>query len=383
MISAQLLFSNDANWRYATGVAIADPALFYQGPSGQSRILVSELEIALMRATAHVDHIHGFDEVRAGLNGQPLTLSAMVQWLVAQDPAPAVHVPSNFPAAMYERLKSEGIPLVPATDDLFFPARAIKTLAETEKLALAQRANEQCFHRAMKLLREADIARDNTLVWKGQPLTAEMVQTEMNRTAVEHGAEEFHGGPIVACGVQGAMPHERGHGVLQAHQLIVIDCFPRHRNGYWGDLTRTFIKGQPTAWQREVYEAVLGAQNVALGMIRAGVDGKEIHKAVATFLSQAGFKSGTDDDGNPYGYFHGTGHGVGLELHDPGPRMLSSVSCDLKAGYVTSVEPGLYYPSSLSGKGNVGGCRIEDVVVVTDTGHHNLTSFPKDKWIID
>lgn len=382
-MQAKLLFANDANWRAATGTHISDPALWYQAPSGQTHIVVSELEIALMRTTAKVDHIHSFTDIKRDLNSTPLNLTAMVKWLMAKEPTSSILVPSNFGAAMFEKLKAEGLPLLAHTEDLFFPARAIKTLAETEMLAIAQRANEQCFHRAMKVLREADIARDGTLVWKGTPLTAELLQSDMNQTAVAHGAEEFHGGPIVACGVQGAMPHERGHGVLHAHQLIVIDCFPRHRNGYWGDLTRTFVKGKATSWQRELYEAVLGAQNVALGLIRAEVNGKDIHQAVVNHFAQAGFKTGTDDTGTPYGFFHGTGHGVGLELHEPGPRTISTASCILQSGYVTSVEPGLYYPSSLSGKGNVGGCRIEDVVVVTDHGHHNLTTFPKDKWIID
>lgn len=307
----------------------------------------------------------------------------MVTWLAAKEPVREIVVPSTFGAAMFAKLKAEGLPLVPCNDDLFEPARAVKTLAETEMLAVAQRANEQCFHHAMKVLREADIARDGTLVWKGVPLTAELVQREMNMVAVAHGAEEFHNGPIVACGVQGAMPHERGHGVLRAHELIVVDCFPRHRNGYWGDLTRTFVKGKATLWQQEVYGAVLEAQTLALGMVRAGVNGKDIHAAVVAHFAAAGFKTGTDDDGNPYGYFHGTGHGVGLDLHEPGPRMISTGDCVLQNGYVTSVEPGLYYPSSLSGKGNVGGCRMEDVVVVTEHGCHNLTSFPKNKWIID
>jgi Xaa-Pro aminopeptidase len=83
-----------------------------------------------------------------------------------------------------------------------------------------------------------------------------------------------------------------------------------------------------------------------------------------------------DDQGRPYGFFHGTGHGVGLELHDPGPRTLSSVSCKLQAGMVTSVEPGLYYPGK-------GGVRIEDVVAITPDGYQNLTKLEKKRWVID
>lgn len=383
MSTAKLLFENAANWRYATGTPISDPALWYMAPSGATHIVVSELEVALMRLNAtKVDHIHGFTDLKKTLGSAPLTLSAMVKWLMEREPVTTIQVPTDFPAGLFQRLTAEGVPLTLCPDDPFLPARAVKTLDETQHLAEAERAGSQCFHRASHILREADIARDTTLMWKGQPLTAEIMQLEMRKTAIDHGCEEFHHGPIVACGTLGAMPHERGHGPLKAHELIVVDNFPRHHNGYWADCTRTFVKGRANAWQQELYAAVLAAQEVALGLIREGANGKDIHKAVETSLTRAGFPTGTMDDGTPYGFFHGTGHGVGLDLHEPGPRMISRGECELKSGYVTSVEPGLYYPPG-SHKGGVGGCRIEDVVVVTATGHHNLTLYPKNKWIID
>lgn len=382
MTTAKLIYENEANWHYATGTPISDPALWYMAPSGKTHIIVSDLELGLMRENAKVDNVHGFEDVRRGLGDKPLTLPVMVQWLMDKEPVQTVEVPSTFPVAMFQRLQQQGIPLAAATEDLFFPQRAIKTLSEVEKLATAQRANEQCFFQAVKVLRESEIARDGTLFWKGATLTAELLQAEMNKKAVDNGAIAFHDGPIVACGAQGAFPHERGHGPLRGNELIVVDCFPRHNNGYWGDLTRTFIKGKPTGWQNDVYNAVLKAQEVALSLIRPGANGKDIHLAVARTLAEAGFKTDKDANGTPYGFFHGTGHGVGLDLHEPGPRTISQAPCILKSGYVTSVEPGLYYPPGTH-KGGMGGCRIEDVVVVTDGGHQNLTTFPKDKWIID
>ena len=380
--SSKLLYENAANWQYATGVPIADPALWYQTPSGKTHIIVSELEIALMRATAKVDNIHAFADIKKHLGEKPNSLSAMIGWLKELEATDTIEVPADFPAALCDKLKAAGLPLAPSAAELFFPARAVKSLDEVEKLAAAQRANEQCFHRAWQILREAEIARDRALVWKGSPLTSETMQREMNKTAIDNGALEFHNGPIVAGGAQGAMPHERGHGQLFADTLIVIDCFPRHANGYWGDCTRTALKGKPTQWQRDIYAAVLAAQEEALSLIKAGAAGKDIHNAVAESLSRSGFPTGTADDGTPYGFFHGTGHGVGLELHDPGPRMLSTHGGPLESGHVTSVEPGLYYPPGTHADG-VGGVRIEDVVVVMDGACHNLNSFPKDKWVID
>jgi Xaa-Pro aminopeptidase len=170
--------------------------------------------------------------------------------------------------------------------------------------------------------------------------------------------------------------------VLRAGELIVIDTFPQVKDGFWGDLTRTFVKGQPTQWQREVVAAVRGAQELALGMVAPGVDGAAVHAAVAKHLTEAGFATGTDAAGNPYGFFHGTGHGVGLELHEPGPRMLSKASNKLAVGMVTSVEPGLYYANQ-STCGGVGGCRIEDLGVVTADGFAVFPACPKDDWMID
>ena len=264
----------------------------------------------------------------------------------------------------------------PTEVDLFFPNRAIKITDELKKLRAAQALNEQLISHAIGILEQADITQTHALVWLKKPLTSEILRGEMNALAARLGASQFGGGPIVAGGTQGATPHDRGSGVLKAHQFIVIDSFPRHSNGYWGDCTRTVLKGKASAWHKEVYYAVLEAQALALKLIGPGVDGADIHKAVQSFFEKAGFKTGTDAQGRPHGFFHGTGHGVGLELHDPGPRTISSVSCILKPGMVTSVEPGLYYPGK-------GGCRIEDVVTVSKAGCQNLTKLSKTCWVID
>lgn len=384
MQPAKLLYENGPDWHYATGTAIADPALFYRSPAGRTHIVVSELEISLMQKSAKVDEIHSFADVRAHLNGQPLTLAAMVKYLAAREKkAPqAILVPGHFPANLLENLRAAGLPLQVEAAPLFFPARALKTPAEIKALRLAQQVNQGAFKHAFAILHASKIRKsDATLLWQGKPLTADILRGEMNAYLVRRGCTEFHGGPIVACGAQGAMPHHRGAGPLKAHQFIVIDCFPRHANGYWGDLTRTVLKGTPTPWHRAVYKAVLGSQQRALSLLKPGADGHKIHQAVVNHLAQAGFPTGYDASGTPYGMFHGTGHGVGLELHDPGPRTLSGVECILAPGMVTSVEPGLYY-SRKSTTGGIGGCRIEDVVAITKTGAQNLTTLSKTNWII-
>ncbi|NBV54428.1 MAG: aminopeptidase P family protein [Proteobacteria bacterium] len=266
----------------------------------------------------------------------------------------------------------------------FFAARSIKTADEIKKLAAAQRANEQGMEHAFGILRACKIGKDKRLRWQGSVLTSEALGQEMNAFLLRQGCMGFNGGPIVGCGVYGAMPHG-GHGPLRPHELIVIDSFPTHRNGYCGDLTRTVVKGKPTDWQRMVYGTVLEAQKLALGLIKPGVNGAEIHRAVGRFFERAGFPAGADSKGRPQGFFHGLGHAVGLEVHDMGAGM-GGADAVLRVGSVTSVEPGLYYPSTttLNGvKGGPGGCRIEDVVVVTATGYKNLTKLDKKNWVIE
>ncbi len=384
MKPAQLLYENGPDWRYATATQISDPALWYKSPKGVTHIIVSELEIGLMRKTAKVDKIHAFGEVRTTLKGAPMTLEAMLRYLTTQEKAQpdTIEVPNHFPTGLFLKLKEHGLPLAVAQRALFFEQRAIKSAEEIKKLKTAQKLNEQAFEHAFGILAAAKIRKtDHVLMWQGAVLTSEIMQGEMNGLLARFGAEEFHHGPVVAGGVQGAMPHARGTGPLKAHEFIVIDCFPKHPNGYWGDLTRTVLKGKPSPWHRKVYNAVLDAQKTGLKQLKPGLNGKDIHAAVVATLEAHGFTTGTDKNGNPYGMFHGTGHGVGLELHDPGPRTISAINCILKPGMVTSVEPGLYYTDK-SISGGVGGCRIEDVVVITETGHKNLTTLSKTDWII-
>src|SRR5438874_2119227 len=173
-------------------------------------------------------------------------------------------------------------------------------------------------------------------------------------------------GTIVAGGDQACDPHERGFGPLYANSLIILDVFPRDaKTGYFGDMTRTVLRGRASEAQRKLWETVKAGQALALRRIKAGVDGMAIHKAIQQFFTSRGFPTEVRN-GRRVGFFHGTGHGLGLEIHEY-PR-LQKVT--LKAGQCLTVEPGLYYPG-------IGGVRIEDVVIVTQTGHKLLSRFPK------
>ncbi len=164
------------------------------------------------------------------------------------------------------------------------------------------------------------------------------------------------------------MPHHSGSGPIVPDTPIVIDIFPRsQQTGYFGDMTRTVVKGTPSKEVKRMYKAVLEGQKIGISMIKHGVKSADVHNAVVDYFSKSGFKTG-QIDGKQQGFIHSTGHGLGLEIHEP-PRV--SVGNDiLQAGNVVTVEPGLYYEK-------LGGVRIEDVVLVTKKGCEVLSKFPK------
>ena len=379
--TARLMYSNNPDMRYALGIDISDPMLWYQDITGKSHGIFNALEIEHGRHSK-ADVAHDQDDIRAELSdkGEKFNFISLVQWLIAQTgQVERLEVPHDFPAQKFSELQQTGLPVV-AVDAPFFATRPVKTAQEIECLRTAQHVNQQGFLRARAIFEEAEIGAEDALFWQGAPLTSEIIQQQMNAAIALHGGVGFNGGPIVAGGPQGADPHERGHGQLYAHQFIVIDSFPLHSNGYNGDLTRTFLKGTPSQWHKDVYNAVKEAQELALSLIKPEADGGVIHKQVQSCIASKGFETGKTE-GSWYGFFHGTGHGVGLEVHDFPRGTISGSSWILKPGHVTSVEPGLYYAPGLH-SGGMGGCRIEDVVAVTENGHDNLTTLSKEDWVI-
>lgn len=379
--TAKLLFENGPNWVYATGTTISDPALYYQSPTGKSHIVVNELEWGHLKSTATVDKVHSYAEVRAAIDSGPVRLESIIAWLISLDgkSIASIQVPQNFPAELFMRLRAAGLPLEVCPDALIFPERAKKRADEIKKLAQAGKANDAAYEHAIGILKASKIQKNNTLKWQNATLTSDILRGEMNALLVKLGCIRFadgpYAGPVVACGEESATPHAMGHGPLKAHELIIIDCFPKGPGGYFADCTRTFLKGKPSAEQANLYHTVMVAQEMALKLIKPEVNGRHIQQAVEQFFEKAGYETGTDAKGNPFGFFHGVGHGVGLELHEPGPRMITKSDCVLEEGFVTSVEPGLYYPG-------LGGVRIEDTVVVTATGYKSFTSLSKKDWLI-
>ncbi|MFB6206758.1 MAG: M24 family metallopeptidase [Haloglomus sp.] len=279
----------------------------------------------------------------------------------------SVAMPERAPLGPADGLREQGIDVTVDRDETVKRVRAVKTEAEIDNIRAAQKANEKAMARAEELLREATVD-DGVLHHDGAALTSERVRTaiEIELLRNECALDET----IVACGADAADPHDRGSGPLRADEPIIVDIFPRSKEtGYFADMTRTFCVGDPSDRAQEWYDLTLEAQAAALGAIEAGVLGSEVHDAVCDVYEDAGEPTLRGDDATETGFIHTTGHGVGLDIHEY-PR-LSTQDNELEAGMVVTVEPGLYDP-------DVGGVRIEDLVVVREDGIENLTDYPKE-----
>src|ERR1700733_13920415 len=248
-------------------------------------------------------------------------------------------VPDNFPLGLARDLKKLGIKLKPRTD--FFPKREIKSADEVRKISAALMMAEVGMAEAMQVLRRAKIGPNRKLIYHHLPLTSEKLRAVIDSAIVQ--ACGLAANTIVAGGRQACDPHERGFGKLCANEPIIIDIFPRsQKTGYFGDITRTVVRGRASEAARKLYDAVLRGQQIAFKKIRAKIPTAEVHKAVQEFFVQQGYKTGRRE-GRMEGFFHGTGHGLGLEIHEA-PRVGATSTEKLRAGQVVTVEPGLYYP---------------------------------------
>ena len=355
----------DADLLYATRFWAPDPFIFLQ-QKGKRTLVLSDLEIDRARRTAKADEFVQFSDLEREVQGRskksPAYEKVLAHFLRKRGVRSAT-VPASFPLGYARALAGARIQVRPS-DGLFWPDRAAKTNQELELMSRASRITEAGLARAMEVLKRSKPGPGKRLRWAGRPLTSEILRAEIDSAVLRAGGQPA--GTIVAGGDQACDPHERGSGPLLADSLIILDIFPRDaKSGYFGDLTRTVVRGRASEAQRQLWNTVKAGQALALRRIKAGVDGMEIHQAIQALFVRRGYATGVRR-GRRVGFFHGTGHGLGLEIHEY-PR-LQKVA--LQERQVVTVEPGLYYPG-------LGGVRLEDVVVVTKSGCKMLSRFPK------
>lgn len=368
---ARLIFASsekDANLLYATRFFAPDAFIFFTC-RGESFLVMSDLEIDRAREQARVDHILSQSEMARSIKGKRKGIAdtaGILKYLFSQRKIRTIEVPQDFPIWLADRLRRSGFRLGPSAGE-FFQEREIKTRDEIRAIRKAQQAAEAGMEVAIDMIRRARIASSGQLLLEGEKLTSERVKQRIAEVSLRYACIAAH--TIVSCGRQTCDPHEEGYGPLRAYQPIILDIFPRSQpTGYWGDITRTVVRGRVSERLALLYQTVLEGQLMGLNEIREGARGDIIHQSIVNHFKTRGFETG-QKNGRMEGFFHGTGHGVGLEIHEL-PRISPRAEAPLRAGHTVTVEPGLYYPE-------FGGIRIEDLVLVTKKGHQNLTRYPK------
>jgi Xaa-Pro aminopeptidase len=359
---------HNANMLYAVGMFVPDPFIYLR-LRGRQSIVMSDLEIDRARRAA--PHCRALpltrcqDQLRRTGVKSP-GYAHVIAAILSSKRIRRVLVPQDFPLGLAVELKRLGVTVRPSRGS-FFPQREIKQPDEIKKISAALTMAEVGMSEAMQVLRSAKIARDRRLLYHNVPLTSEKLRAVIDTAILQAGG--LAANTIVAGGRQACDPHERGSGPLRAHEPVIIDIFPRSQaTGYFGDITRTVVRGHASDAVRRLYDTVLRGQRIGFDAVRAGAPTSSVHHAVLRFFEQQGYKTGRRNR-RMEGFFHGTGHGLGLEIHEA-PRMGLRSKGRLAAGQVVTVEPGLYYPE-------LGGVRIEDVALVTRNGARNLTRFEK------
>jgi len=359
----------DGDMMYATRVVVPDPFLFFRW-RGRKYIVIGDLEFSRVRREAKVDRVFSFRDLARATSkkvGGPLPVAEICSCAFESMGIHRIEVPRSFPLGLADDLRNMGFQ-VESRDDPFFSERAIKDRPEIDHIRHALRAAEYGMEVAVGALREARIQRGTggQLALGVEPLSSGRLRAIIHKAILEMNC--YAKNTIVACGRQSYDPHERGSGALRAHEAIIVDIFPRCEvSGYYGDLSRTFVKGEASPKIREMFAAVKKAQQYAIRKIHPGVQSCRIHSGIVKMFEEYGFPK-IEESGSTSGFIHGTGHGLGLDLHEH-PRIGTSPT-RLRAGNVVTVEPGLYYP-------DVGGVRLEDVVWIEKRGARNLTRFPK------
>ena len=368
--------TKNADLRWFSGFHASDPFPAFSA-QGRKVGLLPLLEVGRAKAESDLDEVLNLTEIIADLrrNNPTAAIADAIVFAALQRGVKKFRVPGDFPVTLFLRLQELGLELVATgssrderSTPALFPQRWVKTKAELDGIRAGNRAACAGFTAVEKILAEARPDKKSRLIWKGKVLTSEILQSEVQAATVRAGAL-CDTGLICAPGDQAVDCHNKGTGPIHANQLIVLDIFPRDLTSWhYGDMTRTYLKGKATPAQRKMVEAVKAAHGRIINALRAGVTGAEIHRIPVDYFKSLGYETGPNKQGVYVGFFHGSGHGLGYDIHEE-PFLSLRNPNPLVAGNAITVEPGLYYPG-------IGGCRFEDCVVITKTGCELLSKHP-------
>jgi Xaa-Pro aminopeptidase len=350
---------------------VGDPVALMEWSGGSSRrtrtLILRDIEMDRARAHARADAFacpRDF-EPAGGLSGdrETATAQALAECLRRAGVHKAVS-DRTFPAIFAHQLAAAGIS-VRCEPSLFIADRRAKDEQELAAMRESQAMTERAIELACRLVARASAGADGILTHAGEILTSERVRGEIDAFLARAGFDNPRS--IVAGGPQGGDCHHDGTGPLRTGEPVIVDIFPRSKaTGYWGDSTRCVVHGAVPPEVARMHAAVVRAKASATAAVRTGVTGEAVHAATRAAIEAAGFGMGLPPAGAPptwCGMVHGTGHGLGLDVHEP--PLLDRGGPELVTGDVITIEPGLYSHA-------IGGIRIEDAVAVTPQGAVNL-----------
>ena len=359
--------------RHEVPLVVPDPFLYAERDSSQ-HVVASSFELDRIKAVApHLELLpyeeFGLDDLYAqGLSRDEIELEVILRAARRFGIEKAV-VPATFPLEVADHLRANGIE-VTADREHFVQRRRVKNEAELAGIRRAQHAAEAGMTAARDLLRSAE-RQNGTLMLESEPLTCERIKVAVEQAFTANGAfaDEF----IVSHGSQTAVGHDMGSGPIAPDEPVCLDLFPRDReSGCFADMTRVFVVGEPSEELAEYHRLCREALEVSVAAVKPGVPGSELNRICSKVFEEHGYPtllSKAPGEVLKDGFYHSLGHGVGLEVHeDPS---LGRGPGELVAGDVIAVEPGLY-------RHGYGGCRLEDLVLVTDDGAEVLTDYPYD-----
>lgn len=358
---------------HAVRFSVGDPAAVvdFLKPDGRAHrvFIVRDIEMDRARKHARADAVacpRDF-EPSGGLSGDRETATAQsVAECVRIQGVKRVVSDRTLPLVFADHLRAAGV-AVEYDAQMGVLSRRAKDEQEVEWLRLAQQATERAMKMACETIARAIPNRNGVLTQDGEPLTSDRLRFLIDVQLLREG---FANPPaIVAGGAQAADCHHHGDGDLRTGQPVIVDIFPRdQRTLYNGDCTRTVVHGQVHPEVTKMHHTVIEAKRAATAAVRAGATGEDVHRATLSVVHTRGYASGlppTDAPDTWCGMTHGTGHGIGLDVHEP--PLLDFKGPALVRGDALTIEPGLY------GRAH-GGVRVEDMVIVTDAGCTNLNT---------
>lgn len=358
--------------RHEVPLAVLDPFLYLE--DGERRAVVTNTleDGRIAEAAPGVERIliHELGIYEMIAEGRPREECEREAWVrgVLEFGLRSARVPPDFPLALADRLRAEGVELTPDATE-FEARRRVKNAAEMAGVRRATDAGIAGMREAARLLRESEIDGER-LVHEGAPLTSELVRARIREVCARAGCPAPP--DIIAAPMRAGDPvgHDSGAGPLPAHAPVCIDLWPQDEaSGCWSDMTRTLVRGDVSDAVAALHALVMDSHEQACAAVRPGISGRALYDVACDVIEAGGYntrRSVPPGDELRDGFPFSLGHGVGLEVHEA-PGLGLAADEGLVAGDVVAVEPGVIDLQR-------GSMRVEDLLVVTDGGSENLTA---------